>query len=206
MATALAPFGFRPVRTLSGAPWSGAVRHVLMSGAANCFVGDAVMLVTDGAAAGTKVAGQDVTGMMLGTTTTATTTGATTIGVIVGFLPDPSDLSKNYRVASTNRIALVSVGRDTVYEIQEDAVGANLAAGDIGLCTAIVVTAGSTTTGRSKHTIDSSATAAVTATLPVRLIGLARRPGMTYGTSSSDGAIYEVLLNSSVYGVMAAGV
>lgn len=206
MATALAPFGFRPVRTLSGAPMSGSIQQFLCSGAADMFVGDVVKLVTDGAAAGTKVNGQDVTGMRLCATQTATTTGADTIGVVVGFSPDLNDLSKTWRVASTNRIAFVSTGRDTVYEIQEDAVGTNLVAGDVGLCTAIVVTAGSQTTGRSKHTIDSSAIAAVTATLPVRIIGLAQRPGMTYGTSSSDGAIYEVLLNSSVHGVQAAGV
>ena len=206
MATPVAPFGLRPVRTLSGSPWSASVQHVLMSGAANCFVGDLVKFVTDGAAAGKVVNGMKCDGMIQGTTQTATTTGADTIGVIVGFLPDLTNLATNYRVASTDRIALVCTGRDVVYEIQEDAVGANLAPADMGLCTAVVVTAGSTTTGRSKHSIDSNATAAVTATLPVRLIGLAQRPGMTYGTSSTDAAIYEVVLNSAWTGVMAAGV
>ena len=207
MATPVAPFGFRPVRTMSGSPWSASVQHVLMSGAANCFVGDLVKFVTDGAAAGKVVNGIKCDGMIQGTSQTATTTGADTIGVIVGFLPDLTNLSTNYRVASTDRIALVCTGRDVVYEVQEDAVGGNFAAADMGLCCSIVATAGNTATGRSKQTIDSNGgTTAVTATLPVRLIGLAHRPGMTYGTSTTDAAIFEVVLNSAWTGVMAAGV
>jgi hypothetical protein len=44
--------------------------------------------------------------------------------------------------------------------------------------------------------LDSSAKA-VTATLPLRLLGLAKRVGNAYGSSTSDAAYWEVYFNTS---------
>ena len=53
MATPIAPFGFRPVRTLSGAPWSGSIMQVLIpaSDGSAVFVGDLLKQTSDGGAA-----------------------------------------------------------------------------------------------------------------------------------------------------------
>lgn len=212
MARAVAPFGLRPVRTLSGAPWSASVMQVLIPAADGTavFVGDLVKTYGTGGTEGTIVNGINVGGMPTAIQGNHATATAGVIGVVVGFLPEHGgtlDNTNSYRKASTDRIALVSTGRDTVYEIQEDGVGANWAAVDIGLCANLNIATGNTTTGRSKVSLDSSVAAASTATLPIKVLGLARRPdNYGYGTGTADVATFECVLQSTYWGQMAIGV
>jgi len=84
-----------------------------------------------------------------------------------------------------------------VYEIQEDADTTPLAAADIGLNISFTTTAGNTATGVSAMELDSSAKA-VTATLPLRILGLVQRPDNSFNTlgSTLDPAKFEVMFNT----------
>ncbi|MHB8603492.1 MAG: hypothetical protein ACYC9R_12735 [Nitrosotalea sp.] len=66
-------------------------------------------------------------------------------------------------------------------------------------------TAGNTTTGVSKEAI-ISASAATTATLPLKIIGLVKRLGNAFGLASTDKAKFEVMLNTGLYMPNTAGV
>jgi hypothetical protein len=204
----VAPFGLRPIGTISGAPWQASVKQYLIpSGDGTAvFVGD--MVKTNGAAgaAGVVVNGINCEGMPAAIQGNHASSTVDVVGVVVGFLPDHANLTTRYRLASTNRIALVCTAPDAVYEIQEDGDGgtclASTAGGGMGT---LVATAGNTTTGVSKLVIDSSAGAGTTNTLPVKLLGLARKPNAKYGTSATDVATWEVVLNSTTWNLRPAG-
>jgi hypothetical protein len=132
--------------------------------------------------------------------TTASATDTAFAGVVVGFIQDQA-LPVKYAVATatTNqqRIALVETSPDVIYEIQEDGVGANLAATDIGFNTSLITTAGSTVTGLSGMALDSNGTTATTSTLPLKILGLVRRPDNAFGLSTTDLAKFEVIFTQS---------
>lgn len=151
--------GFRPSQYLSGAKWNGQVRtyYVPAADATALFAGD---LVKAGGSA-------DANGVQ---SVTQATAAAAVIGVVVGVLPDFSNLNAvPYRLASTARYVLVADDPALLFEAQEDGVGSALDMVDVGLNVDFVVGAGSTTTGQSGMQIDSS-TVAATATLPLKLI------------------------------------
>lgn len=185
MANIDAAFGLRPVQHLDGSPWNGKVTMYLIPAAdgSAVYVGDMVQKEgTVGAgAAGLYVNGQNCEGMPTAIVSGATSTA--NLGVVMGFLPNQDNLTQLYRVASTNRIALVCDAPDVVYEIQEDSVGNNLTAAQVGNNFDSAYTAGSTTTGRSAVELDSS-DATGTATAQLRLLGLAPRPGNEIGTNA----------------------
>jgi hypothetical protein len=126
---------------------------------------------------------------------TLTTTGQANVGVVVGFLPDPTNLTLRHRSASTNRIALVVTDPTVVYEVQEDADTTPIASGDIGCAVGIVTTAGNTTTGVSSMALDSS-TVASTSTLPFKIVAMVPRPDNTISTGTTDKTKYEVIFNT----------
>lgn len=199
MAQALAPKGFVPVRHLDGSPWNGATEAFLVdSGNGTAvFVGDLVKQAGSAGVAGQVVAGMNVEGMATVVLAAGGTSGADIVGVVVGFLPDPSDLTKKHRVASTSRVALVCTDPTVVYEVQEDAVGSNFVAADVGLLIGFTTTAGNATTGISKQAADSSDLTATIA-YPLKFLGLSRRVGNAFGLSSTDGAYIDVMLNTGV--------
>ena len=180
MANVDRPNGLRPVRYASGAPYNGACNmYLIPSGDATAvFVGDLVKPFTSGGAAALFVNGVDCGGMP---TVIQSAAGDPSIGVVVGFLPDQSNLNAvNYRVASTNRIALVADDPTLLFEIQEVSGGTALTAAEVVLNADVVVGAGSTTTGASGMELDN-ATEATTAGLNCRIIGLVKRPDNEYG-------------------------
>ncbi len=204
----VAPFGLRPVGTISGAPWQASVKQYLIpSGDGTAvFVGD--MLKTDGGvgAANTTVNGIDCSGMPTGIQGNHATGTVDVVGVVVGFLPDHSNLTTRYRLASTNRIALVCTDPNTIFEIQEDGVGGTcLAATAGGGMATLIANTGNTTTGVSKLAIDSSVAITTTNTLPVKVLGLSRKPGARVGTSATDVGTWEVIINSSAWNLRPAG-
>lgn len=155
--------GLRPVKRIGGVR-TGSVETfaVLASDATALFVGDVVQ------SAGTA----DANGVQAVTRMTANTQQP--LGVVVGFVPDYSNLAipSQFRAASTLRYVLVNVDPMEVYEVQANAA---TVLADIGLNTGIAYGAGSATTGLSGMQADM-ATKATTATLPLKIVGVVQRP------------------------------
>ena len=196
--------GFRPIRHMTGAPYNSQATPMVCIGANEStalFIGDVVEFGGTAGAAGVVVSGMDTEGMPSVVHSTATTTADKVAGVIVGFLQDTT-LPKKYNPASTDRIVLVETSRDVVYEVQEDGVGNNIAITDIGSNFGFNSGAGSTVTGASAYSLDSSVSA-TTLTYPWRLLGLVKRPDNALGLSSTDLAKFEVVMNATAGGVSA---
>lgn len=189
--------GFVPIRHLTGAPYNGqAMECVVLTGteSGNLFIGDVVQWAGTAGAAGQYISGRNCEGIPGIIHSTNTTTGAGIAGVVVGFIQDQT-LPLKYYNATANRLALVEVAKDVVYEVQEDGVSANLAASNISINVAILSGAGSTVTGLSAYSIDSDGTA-TTNTYPLQIVGLVNRPDNAFGLSSTDLAKFEVIFNS----------
>lgn len=190
MANVDAIFGFRPIRTLTGAPFTmGMARphYVDATDGNNLFIGDPVYR-------GGTVNASAFQGYPAGSlfeVIRATAAGGNYLsGVIVGFGPDRDDLTKQYRVADSERIVFVADDPDLIFAIQEDSVGGALTAGSAGYNTDITFGTGNTITGLSACEIDSSLEAA-TATLQVVLLRLYPAEDNEIG----DHAIWEVKIN-----------
>lgn len=199
MANANAPFGLRPVNGLGAGVYSGAITQfsVPAGDATAIFVGDPVKL------AGTS---QFINGQSFNDIAQAAT-GNVMVGVVVGFLADTRD-SLIYRAASTQRIALVCVDPNALYEIQQVSGGTPLTANDVGLNANFVVAAGSTVTGQSGVTIDNT-TEATTNTLDLKIVGMVNRadndPGSAVGTGA-DASRFLVRINRHQFVNQIAGV
>lgn len=187
------PNGMRPVQHLDGSPWNGKVTTYLVpaSDGTAIYVGDPVKSGGTAGAAGDTVYGQNCEGMA---TITVAAAGNTLRGVVIGFSPLQSNVETLHRAASTARLAYVVDAPDVVFEIQEDAVGNNVAATQVGNNFDIAYTAGSAVSGRSAVQLDSS-DASGTATAQLRLLGLVPRIDNALGTSSSDKAKFLVVIN-----------
>ena len=201
MANKDAAFGLKPVRHLNGNPWNGMVRMYLAESSNAIFVGDPVIHGGDAGDAGTIVNGVDCEGMPL--VDVGAAGSAKFLGVMVGRLPNQADQSILHRVASVNTICLVVDDPSVVFEVQEDSDGGAVAAGSVGLNGDLVNWAnGNATTGLSGVELDSS-TVTTTATLSVRVLGLAKRPDNALGTN----AVWEVVFNEHEFnfGVLGVG-
>lgn len=165
MANSDTPFGLRPVRYISGRPYTGAVN--MYSTAAGdgtaIFIGDPVIL------SGTS---QTIGGHIYKDVDQAAT-GNVMVGVVVGVLPVTQD-SLVYRAASTQRILLVADDPELLFEIQEVSGGTALTANDAGLNANIVVGSGSTGNGMSGVELNN-ATEATTNTLDVQIVDFVNR-------------------------------
>lgn len=202
--------GLVPVNRQWGAPTVGTLKMFLCpsSDGVAMFRGDIAKLAGSAGAAATFVNGVNCEGMPTITkdATSPLTSGVDSVGVIVGFLPNQNDLSMTYRAASTNRIALVCVDPEQVYECQEDAVGTNIAAADVGLPVDYIPGTGNTTTGLSTGELDSSSAASNgTVASPLTLLGLSPRVDNAFGASTTDKAKFLVKLNEHVYRLPNAG-
>jgi hypothetical protein len=192
--------GFRPVKSVTGAPYNGGanVYFVPASDSTVIMVGDAVKLLGDARAAS-------------GVPTVTRVSGATDIplGVVVGILftgvgdtgnvPPVTDLnSPVYRRASTDRYLLVADDPGLVYEVQYagTSVASATITANVGLNGQFTTTAGSITSGSSGMQLDSAGLA-TTATLPLKIVGFPNRPDNVPGDVFFS---YYVKLNSSTMG------
>jgi hypothetical protein len=192
--------GFRPVKSIHGAPYNGAatVCFVPSSDSTVIMVGDAVVQLGDARAASgvptvTRLA--SATGIPLGIVVGILFSGVGDAGNI----PPVNDLNTPvYRRASTDRYLLVATDPSLVYEVQYAAtsVAAATITANVGLNGQFTLTAGSTTSGSSGMQLDSSGLA-TTATLPLRVVGFPNRPDNIPGDVYFS---YYVMLNSSTYG------
>ena len=151
MANVDRPNGFRPVKTLSGAPWTSLIRTIGVADGEDIFIGDLVNLES-------------------GLADPSATDDAALLGVAVGFgkvdgdgiplgMYNPDDLSKRYYddSASTHTewvCYYVPVG-DVIFEAQT-ATALTLA---IGATCDLSDAAGDTTTGISRQEITTSSNA-----------------------------------------------
>lgn len=100
-------------------------------------------------------------------------------GVVEGVLPDTSGLiseGTKYRVTATARNFAVRVADNlSVFEIQEDNVGGNLANTSIGLFANLIVSNCDTTSGLSNMKIDSGSGIATAGAGQLRIVGFSQR-------------------------------
>lgn len=154
--------GFRPAKSGNGAPWNGQLTRyfVASTNATNIFVGDLVSL--DGTA--------DVNGVR-GLTKTAI--GGAAVGTIVQVDYNMVNLnSPQYRPGSQAMYVYVADDPNTVYECQ---ASGTIAATTVGMNANHADAGGSTTTGQSGETVDFG-TAAVTATLTLKILDFVQSP------------------------------
>lgn len=187
--------GFRPVKNIHGDEYDGKVNMYAFAAADGtaCFVGDLVKLA--GAADAT-------TGVA--TVTRAATGDVPLAGVVVGFAPNPTNLNLggNYRLASTLRYCYVVDDPTALFECESDQ---SVILADIGLNCDFIDTAGDTTTGRSKETAKTSAAAATTATLPLKIVGFVNRPDNEF-PGANDKILVKINNHSFGSGTGATGV
>lgn len=193
MANANKPYGFRPVGTLNAASYTGQVRkfYVPADNATAIFIGDIVVAATTSDAQ--RVDADDVL-------YPEAAVGAATskvLGVCVGVQPVPSDLSINYRKASTAMYIFVDVDPNTIYSVQGDSTVWTVA--DVMCNATITATTGSTTTGRSAMVITAPTADAAKGTL---IIGVDPDP------DNEVGAYWKMLvkLNLHQFGTAIVGI
>lgn len=194
MASVLA--GFRPVKSLTGAPYSGQVNRYMISAsdAQATNVGDFVQLSDNDA-----LVDQLSSGVFPAVERIGSGTAVPIVGVIVGFEPDFSNLNApNYRAASTRRVALVADATDLVFACPQDAVGGVVAAASVGLNVAINLGTAGTSGGYSSGMSADSSTVATTATLPLQIVGVTAAPDQDV-TSTSRPAELLVRINTHAY-------
>jgi hypothetical protein len=169
------PRGLEPQRYISGSPYCGDANryYIPASDSTAIYIGSLV-----------KPAGSaDADGVM--SVTGNVSTGDAVVGVVVGFELVTRD-STIYREASTERYALVADNPNILFAVQDDSVGGDLAAANVGNTADLTgFTSGSTSTGLSSIEIDSNtATASGDGTEDVLIWGLNRVPDNEIGTNA----------------------
>jgi hypothetical protein len=187
MANANTPMGLKPVRNAGDAPMSGGLEtfFVPATDATALFVGDPVV----------KAGSADANGVA--SVTRAVAAGPIT-GVVCGFVPDGTGNTPKSRAASTAGYVLVLTDPNQLYEIQENA---GLAAADVGLNANMTVGSGNAYSAQSGFTLDA-ATKATTATLALKIMGIAQRPNNVLGAFNK----VLVKINNSTEVAASAGV
>lgn len=178
MANANRPSGFTPVQYLNGSAWNGQARcySIAANYGTELAIGDPV--ISSGTADANGVAGIAL----------AAATGAVR-GVIVGLgkseggIFNPNNLNTTKRPANDPDVwyAMVVDDPNVIFEIQEESNGTALAATEVGLNQVPLLAAAGTYASGWLLRSASGATPATTATLPLRLLGLSRKPDNTFG-------------------------
>lgn len=172
MANINAPFGFRPIRKLSGKDFA----QIKVKKEASTIIGIGDPVVHTGSAeAGTGIPLVDRAVGSEGSPGTITY-------IVTGIDPNRSDLTKQYMAAAdTGYLVVTPVDSDLVCEIQEDSVGGALAVTDVARGFQMVVTDANTTTGISKVMLDSSTGTGTTASSQMMVLRKSQRPNVIIG-------------------------
>lgn len=171
--------GFRPVKHVLGAHIQAKKYFIPSTDGTAVYLGDIVKLAgsadTDGTCPTVAIAAA----------------GDAVLGVVVGFLPNPSNLNVDgqYRVASTDRYVYVIDDPYVVFEAQTS--NGTLAAADIGLNANHAVGSPSTTTAQSGATVDVGSKN-TTATLTLKIMGFRSRVDNEVAASAK----VEVMINN----------
>lgn len=185
MATTAAPYGFKPVGSLSGGSYAGKVRLIKMTNSysASLFYGDPCTLV----AAGTVER-------------LAATNAGPVLGIFLGCTyTDPGTRQPTFRncwlasTVATDNYAYVCDDPDVIFAVQSNATVAQTAQGlNIGVS---AVSSGSTITGMSSVAADGANMATTTA-FPFKIIGFQKLPTSTVGDAKTD---ILVTINAHLY-------
>jgi len=195
MANVDNPNGFKPIGTMSGAPWTGYVMDFRADGSgSDLFPGDLVIMEADGnidiAAAGST----ELLGVVVGFVPAQE---GSTNGVSDHFVASSTpNLNKTYYDASVDGAAWIKVcvGPDVLYEAQEDSAGTTLAYTAVGANVDVLATAGSTVKGISQQELDRSTLATTAAQL--RIVRPVNRVDNEVG---SDHSRWVVRINENHY-------
>lgn len=192
MPNANTPFGLKPVREAGSGPHNGGLNQYFHAAgdATALYIGDPVI----------KSGTSDASGAYP-SVIKATAAGAIT-GVVQGFVPDGVTNVAGFGAASTAYYLLVSDDPDTLYEIQEDAVGGALAITDVGLNADFINAAPGTGRKLSGTMLDTS-TKATTAGLPLKIVAVTPRPNNEVGSANSK-VLVKINLHTEAHG--AAGI
>ncbi len=189
--------GLKPVGYLNGSPWNGQARkyYVPATNATAIYVGDPVTLTGDGDTNG-------VPGVVTGAA------GAAIIGVVVGVVVADAgvslqgttiDLTRRSLPVSTAGYVLVADDPNIIFEVEEGVsggAGTALTSAAIGLNANLVLKAAPTATYQDSGWVVDNSTEAATATLNVKLLGLAQREDNAFGAAAK----WLVKINNHVYG------
>lgn len=192
------PTGLSPVSTMNSGPYNGQARLycILAAETAAFAIGDPVV---------SSASGADSDGVPA--ITIAAATGAIR-GVIVGIadtkggfakVGTPEQTIRTSGAKAINYYAMVVDDPDVTFEVQEIGTGTPLTAADVGLNTNLVV---GTNNGFVSGWLMDNATEAGTATLQVRILGLAQRPDNAFGQYAK----YLVKINNHELAAGTAGV
>lgn len=192
--------GFKPVKHLNGSPYNGQfnIYEIVAGDGTATMVGDLVKADTGAPTADTIMgSGAYYPTCIRGGTTGEVTTGLY-IGVVVGFIPDPTTLNNvNYRVASTKRYAMVADSPDLIFEVQDGGT-VPCTATLIGNNTGFMATAGSTTTGASGMTTGTTAPTTTNA-LPLKIMGIKNSPDNDPASAGTTNQRLLVMINQHYY-------
>lgn len=198
MANVSKPCGLKPVGYLGGSPWNGQARiyYVPATNATALYVGDPVTRLT---------ADADTNGIP---SVSIGVAGSAICGVIVGVLPTSAsvslvgstiDLTRRSLPVSTAGYVLVADDPNILFEVEEGttagAAGTALTASAVGNNANFIVLAGAKTYADSGTLLDN-ATEATTATLNLKLMGLAQREDNAFGARAK----WIVKINNHQYG------
>jgi hypothetical protein len=176
MPNANRPSGYTPVGYLNGASWNGQARLYSIAAAygTELAIGDPVI------SSGTSDA-NGIPGIALAAATGGVRGVIVGLGKQPGLICNPANLDTTKRPASDPAVwyALVVDDPNVIFEIQEEANGTALAATEVGLNTVPVLTAAGTYLSGWQVRSATGATPAVTATLQLKLLGLAQKPAGT---------------------------
>ncbi len=172
MANANSARGLVPIRSFAGSNFANPLRRysVPSTYATDLFIGDPVL----------KTGTSDADGY---SEVNSAASGGSITGVVVGF-EDPASMLLGYGKASTTRAVLVDDNPESLFLVQEDAVGGALALASVGLNCDLISAAGSAYTKMSGWMLDTS-TAATTATLQVKIVEFSHRPDNTPASANS---------------------
>jgi hypothetical protein len=171
MANPNAPKGFVPVRHRNGSPWNQQANLycILKADTAAYYIGDAVK---------SDSGGGDVNGVPAVTKAAA---GDTLRGVIVGFVPDPTNLAAVAVTTTTgkanNYYCYVVDDPSVEFDIQDDGSG-TLTTSNINNNADFVVAAPTAPANQSATTMDAGGTTppATTQALPLKIVGVSTKP------------------------------
>lgn len=204
------PGGLSPIASLSASGYTGKGRlyYIAPSDTNPYYIGDLVTVT----GTGDPVAG--LPGITLATA------GNPAVGVVIalgvtrdgGAYANPGNLDITWRPSGANvksYYALVEDDPNVIYEIQEGGVGTNLTTAALQFNANILYSAPATGVVYSGTTLDNGS-AAVTATLNLKILSLARRVDNNFITTApgTGGGAQKwwVLINNHVYRAGTAGV
>ena len=199
MANPDARFGLRPVKHLNGSPWNGQTMRVYFSAsyATAAFIGDAVDYYAGATLSNrsTAVKYPPVQVCNLADTTCP-------LGVIVSFEPDPTNLTLQYKPASTFRYANIVLANDVIFQIRDDGGAAltNVVLGQNAV--GIATHAGDTITGLSGYELDAgtSVSPAANSSYPMFIVQCSDIEDNEWDGSTDTHMVWDVILNARLGG------